>query len=256
MEIQSFKKKKNNKYELVFKNGESVELYDETILKYNLLLNKKVEEKKWNEILEENKKLDAYYIALKYLNTKMRTKLEIKKYLEKKEFDFATINKTIEKLSGSKLIDEDTYVKAYLHDQISFSNNGPAKIKNKLYELGIEKQLVNERLQEIDKSIWYEKLEKQIAKKVKRNKTDSIAMLKNKIISSFYKEGYDKNMIISILENMDLKNDSSVIQKEYEKIKKKLEKKYTNEELEFHIKMKLRTKGFSVEEIEQIKTGN
>ena len=68
MEIKEFKKLKGNVYELKFKNGEEVKLYDDVILKYNLLFNKSFNDKLYEEIINYNKSLDAYYISLKYLN--------------------------------------------------------------------------------------------------------------------------------------------------------------------------------------------
>ena len=244
MEIQSFKKKKNNKYEIIFKDQSNIDLYDDVIIKYNLLANKKMDNKLFEEIVKYNASLDAYYISLKYLNSKMRTKLEIRKYLEKKEFDNKTINETIEKLENNKAIDESLYIKAFVNDQINFSNIGPNKIVNKLNTLGI------------DKNVWLEKLEKLINKKIKTNKKYSLMMLKNKIITSLCNDGYDKSTIVDVLSNVDIKLDSSIINKEYEKIYNKLSKKFDGSALEYQIKMKLNSKGFSNEEIDKIKLGN
>ena len=139
MEIQSFKKKKNNKYVIIFKDQSNIEIYDDVILKYNLLINKKINKDSFDEIMKYNASLDAYYLSLKYLNSKMRTKLEITKYLEKKEFDKKTIDNTIERLEKNKIVDEKLYIKSFVNDQINFSNIGPNKIVNKLSVLGISK---------------------------------------------------------------------------------------------------------------------
>ena len=256
MEIQSFKKKKNNKYEIIFKDQSSIDLYDDVIIKYNLLANKKMDNKLFEEIVKYNASLDAYYISLKYLNSKMRTKLEIKKYLEKKEFDNKTINETIEKLENNKAVDESLYIKAFVNDQINFSNIGPNKIINKLNTLGIDKKNSLEYINNIDKNVWLEKLEKLINKKIKTNKKYSLMMLKNKIMTSLCNDGYDKSMIVEVLSNIDIKLDSSIINKEYEKIYNRLYKKFDGSALEYQIKMKLKSKGFSNEEIEKIKLGN
>ena len=256
MEIQSFKKKKNNKYEIIFKDQSSIDLYDDVIIKYNLLVNKKMDKVLFEEIVKYNASLDAYYISLKYLNSKMRTKLEIRKYLEKKEFDNKTINETIEKLVKNKAVDEKLYIKAFINDQINFSNIGPNKIINKLSTLGIDKKNSLEYINTIDKNIWLEKLEKLINKKIKNNKKYSLMMLKNKIMTSLCNDGYDKSMIVEVLNNIDIRLDSSIINKEYEKIYNKLAKKFDGSALDYQIKMKLKSKGFSNEEIEKIKLGN
>ena len=256
MEIQSFKKKKNNKYEIIFKDQSNIDLYDEVIIKYNLLANKKMDKQLFEEIVKYNASLDAYYISLKYLNSKMRTKLEIRKYLERKDFDNKTINETIEKLEKNKAIDENLYIKAFVNDQINFSNIGPNKIINKLNTLGICKKDSLEYINSIDKTVWIEKLEKLINKKIKINKKYSLMMLKNKITTSLYNEGYDKNIIIDVLNNIDIDIDSSIINKEYEKLYNKLSKKYEGSALEYQIKIKLKSKGFTNEEIDKIKLGN
>ena len=256
MEIQSFKKKKNNKYEIVFKDQTNIDLYDDVIIKYNLLVNKKMDNKLFEKIVNYNASLDAYYISLKYLNSKMRTKLEIRKYLEKKKFGNKTINETIEKLENNKAIDESLYIKAFVNDQINFSNIGPNKIINKLNTLGIDKKDSLEYINTIDKNVWVEKLEKLVNKKIKTNRKYSLMMLKNKIITFLYNEGYDKTIIIDVLNNIDIDIDSSIINKEYEKLYNKLSKKYEGSALEYQIKIKLKSKGFTNEEIDKIKLGN
>lgn len=255
MEIKSFKKEKGNKYKILFKDNSDIILYDDIIVKYNLLVNKNLTKENFEKIVAENSNLDAYYIALKYLNSKMRTKLEIKKYLEKKEFSAAIIETTLKKLEQNKIIDESLYIKAYIHDQIQFNKIGPNKILNKLYDLGIAKEISKVYLEEIPKNVWKEKLEKQIDKKIKSNKSYSASLLKNKIVTSFYNEGYEKSMIIDILSKKEICNTLDVIIKEYKKQKKKLEKKYDGEALDYQLKMKLFAKGFSKEEIDKVKTG-
>ena len=81
MKIETFKKLKDNKYKIIFENSDEISLYDDIIVKYNLLANKNLEEKNLKEIILENNKMDAYYLAIKALNKKMRTKKEIYKIL-------------------------------------------------------------------------------------------------------------------------------------------------------------------------------
>ena len=66
MEIKEYKKLKSNIYEIKFKSGEAVKLYDEVILNYNLLITKNISNKEYEEIIKYNKSLDAYYLSLKY----------------------------------------------------------------------------------------------------------------------------------------------------------------------------------------------
>ena len=78
MEIVKFKKSKSNLYEIMLDNGLSFKLYDDVIVKYNLLVNKKFDDKFFEDVRNYNDSLDAYYLSIKYLNTKMRSEKEQK----------------------------------------------------------------------------------------------------------------------------------------------------------------------------------
>ena len=79
MEIKKYKKDKNNTYK-VYIDDEVVALYDDVIIKYNLLLKKEIDKDKFIEITEYNDFLNGYYKSIKYINKKLRTELEIRKY--------------------------------------------------------------------------------------------------------------------------------------------------------------------------------
>ena len=251
MKIVKFKKVKNNQYEILLKDGNILKLYDDVILKYNLIIEKNIPDNIIYEIVKYNSSLDAYYIVLKYLNNKMHTKLEIQKYLEKKEFSDVIIKDTIDKLEKNKLINEIDYLKAFVNDQIKFTHNGPHKIANKLYTLGIEKESVYSYLANVDDNIWNDKIKKLIDKKIKSNKNYSEIVLKNKIVQFIINEGYDRDMITSILKNYNNLSNPDILIKEYNKQKKKLSKKFDGEALEFQIKMKLKAKGFNLEDMKK-----
>ena len=75
MNINKFKKLKSNTYKLTLDNKEELTLYDDTIIKYNLLVNKEI--KDLEEIVKYNKSIEAYYVALKYITRKIRICIDI-----------------------------------------------------------------------------------------------------------------------------------------------------------------------------------
>ena len=72
MTIKMFKMKQKGLYELVMDNGKVYSLYEEIILKYELLLSKKIEDKLLPSLLEENKKYECYYKGLERLSVDNR----------------------------------------------------------------------------------------------------------------------------------------------------------------------------------------
>ena len=97
MKVETIKKGKKNTYILTIDKKKFV-LYDDLIVKYCLLPKKELTIKELESIQKENNNLEAYYVALKLIANRLRTKKEIKNSLSKKEFPASSIQKAIEKL--------------------------------------------------------------------------------------------------------------------------------------------------------------
>lgn len=243
--------KKNNKYKIILEDNNIIETYDEVIIKENILYKKEMTDELKSKIEKENKYYEIYNNILKYIKTKLRSEYEIREYIKKNEIDKITEENLINKLKDSKIIDDKTYTYAYIHDRMKFSNDGPYKIKKELLKNKIEENIIEEELNKIDKEEIYEKLKKQILKKLSANTKYSNNMIKQKLINYFITQGYEKQMIIEILEN-NLESNTNILKKEYDKLYNKYKNKYNEYELKKVIKQKLYQKGFSIDEINNI----
>ena len=240
MDIIKYKKAGKNKYKISLSNNEQITLYEDIILKYELLLKKKIDN--LEEILEENKNYEAYDKALDYINIRIRCEKEIRDFLKKKDFSSSLINETIKKLRDKGLIDDVSYVKAYTYDKFNINNYGPNKIVSELLKLNIDKEIVYENVI-INEEDIKEKLNKLIDKKIKSLKKYTGDVLKYKIETYFVNMGYDKNTVDKILLDKNIYNNDSY-EEEYNKLYKKYSSKYSGYELEMKIKQKLYQKGF------------
>lgn len=247
MEIVKFKKSKSNLYEIMLDNGLSFKLYDDVIVKYNLLVNKKFDDKFFEDVRNYNDSLDAYYLSIKYLNTKMRSEKELKKYLAKKNISQEHIESTIKRLNSEGYLNHETYIKSYINDVYNFTNNGPLKIKSSLKDLGFKEEEIIPYLN----LNYSDKIKKIIDKKIKVNTKLSNNNLKLHLTNYLINLGYPKESFISYLETIHF-DDSKQLQKDYETLIKKYSKKYTGEKLKYFIKNKLYQKGYSIEKIEEV----
>lgn len=250
MKIKTIKKI-NNKYKIILENNEIITTYDEIIIKKNILYKKELTEEIIKEINEENEYYDSYNKILKYINTKLRSKQEIIEYMKKQEIEKEYQTKIIERLQNNNLINDEIYAKAYIHDKISFSNDGPNKIKKELLRQKIDETIIDIELEKIDKEIINKKLKKQVEKKINNNTKYSNNMLKQKLIMYFVNLGYDKSEIMNYIENKK-ENNIEIIEKEYNKIYNKYKNKYDEYKLKQTIKQKLYQKGFEMDEINEI----
>ena len=236
MKIKTIKKI-NNKYKIILENNEIITTYDEIIIKKNILYKKELTEEIIKEINEENEYYDSYNKILKYINTKLRSKQEIIEYMKKQEIEKEYQTKIIERLQNNNLINDEIYTKAYIHDKISFSNDGPNKIKKELLRQKIDETIIDIELEKIDKEIINKKLKKQVEKKINNNTKYSNNMLKQKLIMYFVNLGYDKSEIMNYIENKK-ENNIEIIEKEYNKIYNKYKNKYDEYKLKQTIKQK------------------
>lgn len=248
MEIKKFKKLKNNIYELELDNGSLVKLYDDVIVKYSLLINKKIDSKLLDEITKYNTSLDAYYLSLKYISKKLRCEKEIEKYLTKLEFNKDVIDKTISKLNKDGYLKHNIYIKSYINDIYNFNNYGPDKIIFNLRELGFNLNEIEPYLEDKD---FRSKAIKIIDKKVKANHKLSNYMLKQNISNYLINLGYPKDIFYDYLDNIKI-NNKDILVKEASNYIKKYSKKYENKELLYFVKDKLYKKGYNSDEIDEV----
>ena len=251
MKIQKIKKLKSGKYKLELEDGTSIQLYDEVILNHNLLFHKEIDSELFSQIDKENSYYYNYYKVLKYVLYKMRSRYEIEEYMTKQDISIEDQNKILEKLEKNNLLNDSLFIKSFISDKVHLSNDGPNKIKNELLKYKMKESEIEEILQEYDDKIFEEKIEKLIQKKMACNKTKSIFAMKQKLLNYLINLGYDYDSIIQKLDHM--KGDNNlIIKKEYDRLFRKLYKKYEGEELKYQIKNRLYQKGFSSDDINQI----
>jgi len=251
MKIDKITRNKNGKYKIVFDNKESITTYDDVILNNGILFKKELTSEELNKINIDDSYYETYNKTVKFISTKMRSKKEIIKFLEKKEITEDDREKIVLKLTEINLINDERFAKSYFQDRLHLSSDGPYKIKQELKNNDIKDDVIECIYDKLDQKFIYEKLDKLIQKKVKANHNKSNFILKQKIINDMINFGYEKTMILDIIEKR-IVNNSDIINNEYRKLKNKLSTKFSDRELEIKIKTKLQQKGFSIEEINSV----
>lgn len=203
MKIEKFKKNKDGKYRLILDNGTITDLYEEVIVKNNLLYKKEIDNDFLSKIEKDNEYQDAYNISLKYITIRLRSVNEIELYLKKKKIKQEVIEDTINRLKKNNFLNDEVFSKAYIKDKLNFTTMGKYKIHNELKKLKVSESIITNILEEIDDDIWYERIERLINKYLKSNKKYSGNILKNKIYIYLVNLGYDKDIVISVLNNYD-----------------------------------------------------
>ncbi len=238
----------SGRYKLELDGCQEVELYEETILKYELLLKKNLDNSIMNEVLEYDKEWDVYYVGLKSLKTRFKSSSDLRDFLLKKEYPVELIDKAIDKLLEQGYLNDESFAKSYINNQIVTSSKGPLKISNDLLCKGVSQTIVNKEIGIFTENLQIDKINKIIKISLKSNRTRGGSVLKNKIINDLVNAGYDLAIINKVICDYEFGNNDDIAKREYEKLYRKYSRKYSGKELDYKIREKLYQKGLRYED--------
>lgn len=248
MKLLKYKKKSNGQYEIKLDSGNTLCLYEEVILKFELLLKKDITDQELEKILLSNQEYDVYYVALKSLKNRFKSVKELRFFLLNKEYPPEYVEKAIEKLLSQGYLDDKSFAKAYINNQMITTYKGPKKIYRELLEKGVLSDIILEELAIFTAEEQNFRIEKIANKLIKSNKTRGAVMLRKKIYHDLQNLGYDNSLLEEVLSGLDMGDTKIIAKKEAEKLYRKFSRKYSGKELEFKIKEKLYQKGLYYED--------
>lgn len=172
----------------------SYEKYNELNIKNQMQIDIELYEAVKDEsIYQELKK-----IADVYINYKRRTTQEVRNKLYKSSRNTSSIEKVINYFKKLNVLDDEKYAKDYIDYSIYIKRNSINYTKNKLYEKGIQSNISNIYLREIDDDVEYQNAIYVFKKKYK-DKDISDINVKNKITRYLSYKGYTYDIINKIL---------------------------------------------------------
>lgn len=204
MKIIKYEKKGNNTYKIYLEDNQTINVYEDVILKNNLLYKKELDQTLLEKISNDNLYEDIYNKCVKYISVRLRSIQEIKEYLRKKEIDKSLIEETLDKLIKNNLLNDELFTKAFINDKLNFTTMGPYRIEQELKKHKIDSNIISKHLYNIDRDIIDNKINKQIIKLMKTNKKKQ--NIRNKIYMNLLSLGYSNEMILRNINNYDFNN--------------------------------------------------
>ena len=239
MKIIKYKKTTKGRYKIYLDDGRELLLYEDVILKFSLLLKKEILEKDIMEIELFNQECDVYHVGLESINRRFKSTYDLKESLLKKEYPYELVEKAIEKLLKQGYLNDQSFAKSYINNQIITTNKGPYKIRRELSEHRVDTNIIEEEIEVFDEATQLEKIRKVTTRLYNSNRNRGGVVLKKKIVNDLVNLGYDTSVISKVINDFDFSNDKDIAKKEYEKLYKKYSRKYDGKELEYKIKEKL-----------------
>ena len=122
--------------------------------------------------------------AVRYLVLALRTEEEVKNKLRKLHVEEGIIVQVTEYLKSIGYIDDEKYVEAYIRQCINIPKYSKYEIRMKLIQKGINKEILSEKLEELDNCDYENKL----IDKLLKGKLKNMEPLKQK--AYLYRRGF------------------------------------------------------------------
>lgn len=192
-------KRNKERVNICIDNEFAFSIYMELVYKFGLKVNEEVDKEKLIQIAEIENLSKCKDSALRTIERSYKTEKEIRDKLQLKEFDESTIEKTIQFLIEYGFLDDSKFAKMYIKDRIR--NQGRNKIKYSLIQKGVNKYLIDEVFEGLDKSEEEDRgfllCEKKYLSLCKREDEDF--KIKNKLIRYLLGRGYEYDMARDIV---------------------------------------------------------
>lgn len=248
MKVIKYRKLANSRYKVYLEDNHELLLYEDVILKYNLLIRKDIDEKLIIEMDKYNQEIDVYYVALNSIKNRFRSVYELRSILLKKEYPSNLVDLAIDKLVKQGYLNDRSYAKSFINNQMITTNNGPYKIIRELNEKKVKEEVINEEILVFTDEEQLLRIRKLIDKGIRSNHNRGGVVLKQKVYNDLKNLGYDISIINSVIGEYDFGNDLDIARKEYNKLYKKYSRKYSGDELKYKIREKMYLKGLNYEE--------
>lgn len=113
--------------------------------------------------------------SLEYLGRFSRTERQVRNYLSRKEYSPNDIDSAISYLHSHQLLNDNAYAERFIQSRIR-RNDGPLKIRQMLFQKGIDPQTSQQLLQEhYPEELQLEQARKLLEQRMKKNKRKQVS---------------------------------------------------------------------------------
>ena len=139
---------RRKKFNVLFDDGSSISLSEEILFKFGFIKGKEFSESELEKILHTELRYQAKQMAINFLSYRPRSRYEVAKKLRQEKIPSDVVEETISGLTRSALLDDYDFARRYARDLVLKKPIGILRLKNKLYEKGINRQIIDEILKE------------------------------------------------------------------------------------------------------------
>ncbi len=116
------------------------------MIKYSLKKNMALDDDFVEEILKSEEEINVYNHALSILSRSVKSEKQLREKLKEKGFDQQFTENAITKLKSQRYLDDEKFCELLINSKINSSGQGKRRIKEALYEKGVHRDIIEEKM--------------------------------------------------------------------------------------------------------------
>lgn len=176
-------------------------IYKELVFTFNLKKGQEIDPNYLKNILDDEMYMKAKNKALNILSKASQSEKQIKQKLSK-DFDEDTIDRVLKFLQKYKFVDDEDLANRIVSTNVNLNKYGKNKIKQNLYNKGIDKNIIEQAIDEIDSDKELENAFYLAKKRYERVKNEDSRKAYQKIGNHLAYKGFNYDIIKKVLNKL------------------------------------------------------
>ena len=144
-----YQKKNKSRFNIYLDDEYAFPIDVNILIKYSLKKDMLLSGELIDDILKSEEKISVYNYGISVLSRIAKSEYELRLKMQEKGFDSGLIDNAINTLKEQKYLDDERYCEMFINDKINISKYGVRKIKEALYFKGIDKQIIEDKINTI-----------------------------------------------------------------------------------------------------------
>ncbi|EPY09988.1 regulatory protein [Paenibacillus sp. cl6col] len=181
------------RYKIHFDEAEPLEVHEDVMVKFRLLKGTELSLDSLTEILRADEGNKAYVQAIKYLQRKPRTRIELARKLAQKGYEDGIVQEVLDRLEREWLVDDKSYAMQWTHQRLNRHMKGRRWIQHELKQKGVQERHIETALHSIDPDEEWDSALTAARKKWRQTKGE-LHLRKQKVAAFLARRGYPMDM--------------------------------------------------------------
>ena len=194
-------KKNDDRVNIYFNDEFFMSVFTELVYTFNLKKGMTIDKENLKSILDNDMYIKAKNKALNILSKADQSEKKIKEKLSS-DLEENTIEKVLDFLKNNKIIDDKLLAEKIVNTNINLNKCGKNKIKQNLYNKGIDSEYISNAISNIDSNVEFENAMYLAKKRYERVKNEDRNKIYQKISQHLAYKGFNYDIIKRVLNKL------------------------------------------------------